>query len=138
MIPGSDFFESYDNISQAADSNIPTLTYKMNKEESGIAGNVDGLSAIEQAIYKILQTQRYQNQIYSGNYGIELDDLYGQHISYVCPELERRITEALLWDSRIEKVDSFKFDTSKKGIITVSFNAATIFGEVKTEREVTV
>ena len=74
--------------------------------------------------------------MYSWNYGIELLDLFGMPVSYVCPELERRITEALTWDDRIESVDNFEFDLSKKGVVHVSFTAHTIFGDVEAEREV--
>ena len=47
--------------------------------------------------------------MYSWDYGVELADLFGEPVSYVCPELERRITEALLQDGRIEGVDGFSF-----------------------------
>lgn len=82
----------------------------MNLDTGSIRGYTDGLDAMKQAIFKILQTERYQYIMYSWNYGIETLDLYGEPISYVCPELERRITEALLWDERIESVDNFEFD----------------------------
>lgn len=114
----------------------PTHTYKMNLESNLIRGYTDDLEAMKQAIYKILLTERYQYIMYSWNYGIELLDLYGEPVSYVCPELERRITEALLWDDRIESVTDFEFDISKKGVVHVSFTAHTIFGDVQAEREV--
>lgn len=114
----------------------PTHTYKMNLESNLIRGYTDDLEAMKQAIYKILLTERYQYIMYSWNYGIELLDLYGEPVSYVYPELERRITEALLWDDRIESVSDFEFDISKKGVVHVSFTAHTIFGDVQAEREV--
>lgn len=92
----------------------PTNTYKMELESNLIRGYTDGQEAMKQAIFKILSTERYQYVMYSWNYGIELIDLYGEPVSYVCPELERRITEALTWDERIESVDNFEFDTSKR------------------------
>ena len=114
----------------------PTYTHKMNLETNIIRGYTDGQEAMEQAIYKILLTERFKYVMYSWNYGIELLDLFGMPISYVCPELERRITEALTWDDRIESVDNFEFDLSKKGVIHVSFTVHTIFGDVEAEREV--
>ena len=95
----------------------PTKTYKMNLQTNRIRGYVDGQEAMKQAIYKILQTERYQYIMYSWNYGIETLDLYGEPVSYVCPELERRISEALLWDERIQSVDNFEFNVSKKGFM---------------------
>lgn len=114
----------------------PTNTYKMELESNLIRGYTDGQEAMKQAIFKILSTERYQYVMYSWNYGIELIDLYGEPVSYACPELERRITEALTWDERIESVDNFEFDTSKKGEVLVTFTAHTIFGDVTAEKVV--
>lgn len=114
----------------------PTYTYKMNLDTGSIRGYTDKLDAMKQAIFKILQTERYQYIMYSWNYGIETLDLYGEPISYVCPELERRITEALTWDERIKNVDNFEFELPQKGVIHVSFIAHTIFGDVQAETEV--
>lgn len=114
----------------------PTYTYKMNLDTGSIRGYTDKLDAMKQAIFKILQTERYQYIMYSWNYGIETLDLYGEPVSYVCPELERRITEALTWDERIKSVNNFEFDIPKKGVIHVSFVAHTVFGEVQAETKV--
>lgn len=114
----------------------PTHTYKMNLESNLIRGYTDGQEAMKQAIYKILNTERYQYVMYSWNYGVELLDLYGEPVSYVCPELERRITEALTWDDRIQTVDNFEFNISKKGEILVTFTAHTVFGDVVAEKVV--
>lgn len=114
----------------------PTHTYKMNLENNVIRGYTDNIEAMKQAIFKILSTERYQYEMYSWNYGIELLDLYGEPVSYVCPELERRITEALMWDDRIKSVDNFEFNISKMGVIQVNFTVHTIFGDVQSEKVV--
>lgn len=116
----------------------PSFTYKMYLEDGLVRGYTDGLEAVKQAIYKIIMTERYQYVIYSWNYGIELQDLFGEPVTYVCPELKRRIQEALLWDDRILQVDNFQFDFPKKGVVHVSFTAHTIFGDAQGEREVNV
>ena len=116
----------------------PTLTHRMDREKEYIKGKTDEIEAMKQAVYKILITERYGSIIYSGNYGIELKDLFGQPVSYVCPELERRITDALLWDKRIESVDNFEFDLSKKGVVSVRFNVRTVFGSFESERQVNI
>lgn len=108
----------------------PSLTYKMDMEGSLILGYADGQEAMRQAVHKILSTERYRYAMYSWDYGIELDGLYGEPVTYVCPELERRITEALIWDGRIRGVDGFKFDIPRKGEVHVSFTVHTIFGDV--------
>lgn len=116
----------------------PTQTYRMNPESGLLRGHVDGLAAMEQAVYKILSTQRYRYIMYSWNYGIELSDLFGEPVSFVCPELERRIREALLWDDRIEDVTDFSFDCTKKGIVQASFLVHTIFGDIHARKEVVI
>ncbi|MCH5205646.1 MAG: DUF2634 domain-containing protein [Oscillospiraceae bacterium] len=132
MIPGTSGFLQQDFELEEQ----PSYTFKLNN--SNVRGYADGLEAVKQAICKILLTERYQYVMYSANYGIELLDLFGQPASYVCPELERRITEALTWDDRIESVSDFEFDLSKKGTVGVSFTAHTVFGDVRAEREVNV
>ena len=116
----------------------PGLTYKMQMGSSQIRGYTDGLEAIKQAVYKIVMTERYQYIMYSWNYGIELFDLYEEPVTYVCPELKRRITEALLCDDRIRNVDNFEFDFPQKGVIHVKFMVHTSLGDFQAEREVTI
>lgn len=110
--------------------------YKMYFDEEVINGFRDEIEAMKQVIFKILNTERYQYIIYSWNYGIELKDLFGEPVSYVCPELERRITEALVQDDRVESVDSFSFDVTQKRKVHVTFVVHTVFGDVEAERTV--
>lgn len=114
----------------------PGLTHKLHPDKQRVVGQVDELEAYKQAVYKILNTERYTYPIYSWNYGVELKNLIGQHIAYVVPELERRIREALMQDDRTVSVDNFQFDTSKRGVVAVTFTAHSIFGE--TEQNLTV
>ena len=112
----------------------PDFTHKL--DDTRVKGYVDGQEAYKQAVYKILNTERYAHLIYSWNYGIELKSLFGQPIPYVVPELERRIREAITQDDRTVSVNNFKFDTSKFGVVAVTFTATSIYGE--TEQQLTV
>lgn len=114
----------------------PSLNYKMNFEAETIINKCDKLDAMKQVIYKILNTERYKYLIYSWNYGIELEDLFGEPVYYVVPELERRITEALVQDDRIETVTNFEFDTSKRNTVSVKFTVNTIFGDAEINKVV--
>lgn len=134
MIPGKNGFLTEDFEIEEQ----PSKTYQMHLPQEIINGYGDNVTAVEQAIYKILNTERYQYVIYSWNYGVELADLFGEPITYVCPELERRITEALTWDERIISVDNFSFDTEQKRVVKVSFVAHTIFGDIAAERAVNI
>lgn len=114
----------------------PDFTYKLNVETKRVIGHVDKLEAYKQAVYKILNTERYDHIIYSWNYGIELKELFGKPIPYVVPELERRVREAIMQDDRTVSVTDFQFDTSKFGVVAVTFKATSIYGT--TEQQLTV
>lgn len=116
---------------------IPSLTWRINEERAEARGTVDELEAVKQAIHKILQTERYRYAIYDWNYGIELEELYGKNVTYVIPELKKRIEDALLADDRITAVTDFSFQ-QEKGSVTAAFLVHTIFGEVTAERTVDI
>lgn len=116
----------------------PDLTYRMELNGDSVRGYVDGREAVKQAIFRILNTERYQYLIYPWWYGIETIDLYGEPVNWVCAELERRITEALLMDDRINGVTDFVHDVNTKGKVHTAFTVRTIFGDIAGEREVTV
>ena len=102
-----------------------------------IDGYTDGLNAIKQTIYFILNTERYQFPIYSWDFGVELLDLYGQPMPYVMSEVPRRVTEALTQDDRIVEVKDFEFEINKH-ILHTTFNVVTNIGTLPTELEVTI
>lgn len=113
----------------------PNKTYKLDTKNNVIVGLIDGLEAVKQAVYMILNTERYQNLIYSWNYGVELIDLYGQPPPFVQSEIKRRLSEALMQDTRIQSVDAFSFAIIKN-MINATFTVSTIYGDIKAETEV--
>lgn len=115
----------------------PSRTYHMRVEEERINGQTDGLAAMEQAVYKILNTERYRFVIYSWNYGVELADLFGKPIPWVFAELPRRITEALLQDDRILAVTDFDL-SHKRGDVLAKFRVQTKLGDIEAERMVNI
>lgn len=115
----------------------PSKTYKIYLDKDKIKGYIDEIEAVKQTIYKILNTERYKYLIYSWNYGIELEDLFGEPIPYVYSELKRRISEALTQDDRIESVDAFSF-ANKKGVVSATFTVHTVYGDIDAEKEVVV
>ena len=115
----------------------PSKTYRLNIDTQTIVGYCDGREAMEQAIYKILNTERFEWVIYSWSYGSELQDLYGKPVPYVVSELQRRIKEALLQDDRINGVSNFKV-TRNGGKIHITFDVSTINGVIPANKEVVV
>lgn len=111
----------------------PSLTYAMqigtiDKEPSVFVGKVDGTEADRQAILKILNTERYENEIYSWNYGIETQDLRGMPLPYVMSELPDRITDAITADDRYESCEDFEMEQVGKKALHVTFSVITAEG----------
>ena len=115
----------------------PTHTYKWDYDNKRSLDYIDDLEAIKQACYKIIYTERYRHIIYSWNYGIELENLFGKPLTYIYPELRRRITEALETDDRVLSVENFSF-THKKGEVSALFTVVTKFGSFEMERSVAI
>lgn len=115
----------------------PTSTFKISTEKQKIIGRCDGLEAVKQAVYLILNTERFKWIIFSGNYGVEFEELYGKPIPYVLPELKRRITEALTQDDRITSVDDFDFEVIKNKVMC-SFTVRSNFGDFSAGNEVNI
>ncbi|MBP1961166.1 DUF2634 domain-containing protein [Paenibacillus aceris] len=77
-------------------------TYQLDPVSNRIVGIVDRLEAVKQAVYKILQTERFEHTIYGSDYGSELSSVIGKSDTYVRVELNRRIQEALMQDDRLQ------------------------------------
>ena len=116
----------------------PDFTYKLNVGAARVNGYVDKLEAYAQALYLILNTERYEYAIYSWNYGIELNDLIGSHIAFAVPMIQQRVTEALMQDDRTISVDGYTYDTSKRGVVDVSFTVTSIYGSIEIEKSVRI
>lgn len=114
-----------------------SYTFRLDVDNNVVLGMTDEQDAIKQAIYLTLGTERFQWVIFSWNYGVEFDELFGMPISWVIPEVKRRISEALLQDARIEAVDGFEFEVGK-GKLTVNFIARTIYGDVPIQKGVNI
>lgn len=113
----------------------PSLTYRLDLEAGVIAGRVDGLEAVKQAVYKILQTRRYEHLIYTPNYGHELHTLIGKDPLLVRSEAARMLREALLQDDRITAVQDVDAETSGDSIL-LRFTVVSRYGSFRAQQEV--
>lgn len=114
---------------------IPSKAFRIH--EKTVSGYVDGKDAMQQAIYCILNTERYDWLIYNWNYGVELKDLFGKPIGLVKSKIKKRINEALTQDDRIQGVDAFSF-TEKGRRLSVTFTVHTQYGDIEASKEVDV
>ena len=113
----------------------PSKTYKFTKDK--IQGFVDGIEAVKQAIYMMLNTERYEYPIYSFYYGIELENLIGKNRDFVKIELKRRIQECLLQNDRIVSVDNFQYQDDGDSL-KCTFDVQSIYGNLNIAQEVNV
>lgn len=113
----------------------PSRTWQLDFRQGRIVGMTDGLPAMQQAIDKIFQTERFHYLIYSFDYGVELESLIGNDPLYVQSELKRRIREGLLQDTRIQDIDDMNFSVNGDSIL-VSFTAVTDHGLFESTQEV--
>ena len=80
MIPQNEY--ELENDAALDIEEIPTPTPRIIIEKNRLMGSCDGLEAIKQAVYLILNVERYRYVIYSSNYGVEFDDLLGKPVPY--------------------------------------------------------
>jgi hypothetical protein len=122
------------NIGETVDiESQPSYTYYFDVDQKKIIGFIDGIEAIKQAIYKIIETERYHSLIYDWDYGIEINNMIGKDPLYVSADLERIFSEALLQDSRILSISDFDISQTQSDEFLVSFTANTIEGDIQIE-----
>ena len=109
---------------------LPSLTWSINKETNRIEGYADRLTAVAQAAEIIINTERFEWQIYRAFSGVRLDDLLGPESDFVAAELQRRIREALSMDNRISGISDYAV-TVDGDTMTVSFRVLTVYGETE-------
>ena len=80
-------------------------------------------------IFKALCTERFRYTAYDADFGSEIDTLPGLMLNQkiLQAELKRFITEALMVNPYIVKLDNFHFERSLSGL-TVDFDVETIYG----------
>lgn len=132
---------------------IPSRTYKLNTENllskysiqgnyltveaevytDRIAGFVDDIEAIKQAVYHILSIERYAYAIYDDNYGVELEQYIGQDFEYLSATIQETLNEALTQDDRIFGVEVTNVEKTDDNSALVEFNVLTRNDEIEME-----
>ncbi len=91
---------------------------------------VTGLEALKIYIIKTLKTARYRYLIHSWEYGCEIEDVLGKtlHKDVLESVIKNMITEALIYDERIDSITDFKvINTGSE--VNVTFVVKTNLGE---------
>lgn len=104
-------FPGDDELNQEIQS---SRTYRIDFENGRATGEIiNGIEALKQFIYISIRTARFSYPIYTSNVGSEIHQLLTDEdatIDYKIAELPRLITEALIYDDRIESVESFEIN----------------------------
>lgn len=92
---------------------------------------VEGTEALKVWIYKALKTVRFTHEIYSWDYGNEMENLINKGFTndLVIAETKRYVTEALMINEYILSVDLIEVNF-KGDVLTVEVNVNTVYGEV--------
>lgn len=116
----------------------PSLTWKLDRDGQRIAGRLDGIEAVKQAVYKILLTPRFRHLIYSPNYGSELLKLVGSNPVFLQSEITRMLEEALTQDERISSVENVAVTAGLGENLLVEFTVVSRMGSFAVTREVRI
>lgn len=115
------------DLDDVIDESLPTNTFLVNSDAEQIAGMDGGLEAMRQAVEIILTTKRFNHQIYTSNFGAELEDLIGEDPDYIESTLPERIRDAFSVDDRILSEQNYNF-TQNGDTMLVTFDVTTVFG----------
>lgn len=107
----------------------PTETWGFDKNTGRLSKRIESIEAMRQAIEIILNIPRYYWQIYTPNFGNQIQ-LTGEDYGYTCSEVRRRVDEAFSTDNRITGTDQWSF-SSKGPNVFASFIVKTVFGDVE-------
>ena len=114
-------------------------TWKVDFEKNRITEKIDSIESLKQAIYFILNTVRYENIIYSHNYGNEVLNIVGADYSLAKSEIERYIREAILADDRFSEIENYTTEKISSDSILIKFDVYTSSGStISIEKEVGV
>lgn len=96
----------------------------------------EGAEAVAVWAWNALSTVRYRHEIFSWDYGCELENLVGQSYSADTKKAEavRYVREALMVNPYITEVNDIRVEFDGKGLLTVSCRIRTIYGELSIQR----
>lgn len=99
--------------------------------EDGNPKIVSGNDAIRVWVYKAIKTTRYQYEIYTWDYGCEIESLIGKgfRASFIESEAKRYIEEAIIVNPYIRNINKIDI-TFEKDTLRASVYLETIYGSL--------
>jgi len=134
-----DIFESEDftkapEVEETFEEEVPKRTWRIDFDNGRISGQITGIDAIKQYVYKALLTARSRYLIYTDDYGSELSALIGSDVTraYLDAEIPRMVRDALIYHDDINDVTDITYELSGDALF-ISLTLDTIYGELRTE-----
>ena len=132
------FINGDNGILEASSNNLPL--YKecawdfVNDKAIFVDGSpkiVYGNEGIKVWIYKAIKTNRYEFEIYTWDYGSEIESLLGKgfQIGFIKSETKRYIEEALIVNPYITQINKIDVDF-KTDILTAHVDLETVYGRL--------
>lgn len=117
--------ELFKEVAWDFENNIPLI-------KNGDFIILEGNEALKTWIFKALHVNRYENIIYTWNYGNELQSLIGKGYSreLIYAEAKRYIEECLLINKYIKSIDYVEIDF-KENLLSINFKVTTIYGSLE-------
>lgn len=114
--------EIYRDVAWDYDWNIPIIA-------NGDFVIVEGLEAVKSWAFRALQTQRAKYEIFTWNYGVDIESHIGKILDTKQKiDITREITECLMQNKHITNVTDFNFVIDKRKV-TISFKITTDYGD---------
>ena len=134
-------------LSSAIESKSETNTviempreYAIDFETGQLTGKiVEGTEALRVWIWLCLRTQRFRYQIYSWDYGADMEQYIGQILTdeYLETDMRDEIEDALKINEYITGIENYSF-TRSGSAVTVLFSVQTLLGNIEEEYNVDV
>ena len=130
MIPQAANFQINNSSSQTS------KTYYLDLDNKRIVDKIDGVKSVEQAIKKIILTEKRAYLIYDWFYGIGIQKYIGKDYYYIAADIQNTIKEALKIDDRILTINSVELKKVGIDACYVVYNVTSTEGEVAGEVQV--
>ena len=125
-------FETEEVVEAGVSLKIPK-EYEIDLSTGQLTGKiVEGVDAIKVWIYNALRTARYRYNIFSWDYGSELEELIGHSYSqeYLNVEAKRMVEDCILINENIISITGFSISLVNDKM-NADFTANTLLGEVE-------
>lgn len=107
------------------------LTYYIDSKTGHLSSMIDNKESIIQSVFKALDTQKFEYQIYSWFYGLDMEPFIGQDIEYIRVNIRRYLEDCLLQDDRIFSIQNIIVQQSDIDSCSIIFDIQTSEGLIE-------